>query len=105
MKIDFAAVLTDFAGGPLKTDDRPVTLGHVTLQALGASYPDETPDGARSVRRFEIGSRVATTKGKVELTVEEAAEIKKVIGKAFGPVVVGPAYLILEGEQARAGDQ
>ena len=33
----------------------------------------------------------------VDLTIEEAAEIKKLVGKAYGPVVVGRVYEIFEG--------
>jgi hypothetical protein len=35
----------------------------------------------------------------VDLTVDEAAKLKKLVGETFGPSVVGPAWTALEGEK------
>lgn len=100
MLINFSAELQDFHGRPIKGDgDAPATLGFVALQALAASFQEEKPDAGRSVRRYKLGVRIAMAEGPLNLTVEEANEIKLVIGKAFGPVVVGSAYDLIEAAQ------
>lgn len=115
MKIDFSTVLNDLKGVPLKDGLPPaegqedkreeLTLGSVVCSALLATYPDENNlDPKVKFQRFKLAEK-ASDGGEQELTVEDAAEIKKLLGKAWGPLVMGRAYEILDppSEQCVAG--
>jgi hypothetical protein len=97
MKIDFATVLRDKQGQALKDQDgKDATLGGAAETALFAAFTDEASiDGAEKAKRFKLGMRVG--KPDEEFTPEEVALMKRLIGKAFGPIIVGRAYELLDG--------
>jgi hypothetical protein len=96
MKIDFSTVLKDFDGRPLKDGGEEVTLKSVTQMALMAQYRDETELAAtEKVRRFALAMKLQNGSAEVDLPVEDVAEIKRLIGRAMGPLVVGRAYELL----------
>jgi hypothetical protein len=97
MKIDFATVLRDKKGEPMKAEDeKEVTLGNVAETALLASFQDEALklEGSEKVKRFKIAMKID---GVTDMTPEEVVKIKELVGKAFGPLIVGRAYEILDG--------
>ena len=59
-------------------------------------YNDEKIGGDVKFKRHQIAARIYG-KQYAELTIEEIALIKELIGKAYGPAVVGPAFNLLEG--------
>src|SRR5262249_33931299 len=96
MKIDFSAVIKDLDGAPVKDGDKDATLGRVACTALLASYADEQNLPAEDkVRRFRL-AEIAAKGGEGGGKGEDAALIKQLIGKAFGPPVVARAYDIIE---------
>lgn len=109
MKIDFGTVLKNKKGEPMKGDVKfddkgepipdsgtDVTLGSVAETALLATFQDEALklEGSEKVKRFKIAMKLD---GVTEVTPEEIVTIKAVIGKAFGPMIVGRAFEILDG--------
>jgi hypothetical protein len=100
--VDFSTVMTDMDGQPLPTsqsDKTPVTLGTVADTALLNSFPDEKDIGGdEKVHRFTLA--VLVKSGKVDLTVENITLIKTVIAKAYGPLIVGRAWAILDPKPA-----
>jgi hypothetical protein len=100
--VDFSTVMTDMDGQPLptsQTDKTPVTLGTVADTALLNSFPDEKDiSGDEKVHRFTLAVMVKS--GKVELTAENITLIKTVIAKAYGPLIVGRAWAILDPKPA-----
>lgn len=95
-KIDFTTVLTDLDGKPIADKDAPpVTLGDVTANALFASYRDEQPSGQDKVKRWTLALRVHKAQA-AELTADEIKLIKDLIGKGYGPLIVGQAWQILD---------
>lgn len=96
MKIDFSAAITNLDGTPAKDGDADVTLGKVSCGALLATYPDEQHlSGEEKVKRFRL-AETAAKGGEQEIKVEDVALLKKLIAKAFPPLVVGRAYDIIE---------
>lgn len=100
MKIDFSTILYDFDGRPHKLPTgEDVTLSSVAVGALSTVFPDEVGlSGADKYKRYELALAI-NKKKLVELQVEDVTLIKTVIGKAYGPVIVGPAYDVIEGKK------
>lgn len=96
MKRNFDAEIKDFDGNSLRDGENALTLKVVAVNSLMAIYPDERDiSGNEKLARYKIASKVHGG-GMVELTAEEVAKIKALIGKAYSPAVVGPAFEILE---------
>lgn len=97
MQIDFAAELNDLDGNPIKADgEKNATLSSIACTALLAVYADEQNLApSEKVNRFQL-ALVATKGGMQDMKVEDVAMLKRLIGKAFGPLIVGRAYDILE---------
>ena len=94
MKIDFKQHLKNLDGDILKEGDKELTLGMVSVGALLA--PEEV-DGNEKLIRFELAQKIH--KGECqELSVEEAALIKKLIAKPFTTLVVGQSLKMLDGQ-------
>lgn len=99
MKRDFSAVLT-FAGKPVteKVDGKEVTftLGGVAVSALLMLRQDESNiSGEEKFKRYKVAERL-TAGGIIEVSVEELALLKKLIGSLYQPIVVGAAFDLLE---------
>lgn len=96
MKVDFSAPILSLKGEELKERDGSViTLASVASNALMASYEDEKNlKGDEKAKRFKLAMLVVDG-GEVELTVEQVADLKKLIGKGYGPLVVGRAFELL----------
>lgn len=98
MTIDFSYVLNDLSGKPFPDGEKSVTLGSAAVAALMQSYQDEHGiTGEEKFQRFALAQRVwgATL---VDASSEDVARIKLLVGKFFGPAVVGPAYKALDGK-------
>lgn len=114
MKIDFDKEIVDLDGKPIKETRQMVredgvvvtmetdeirTLKSVCRFALSWTFNDEKVEGDEKFKRFSLAERIVTATGPIDVKVEEIALLKSLIGKAFGPVIVGRAYQILEGEK------
>jgi hypothetical protein len=98
MRIDFDTIIRDLKGEPIKDSAGDFTLSMASCSALLSPYPDEQDlDPKDKVRRYKLATKI-TDGGEVDLSVEEIADLKKLIGKAFPPLVVGRAYEILDPE-------
>lgn len=75
---------------------RDLTLQRVLIMSLMNADPEERIDGVEKLKRYELGMRIMQAKDSIELTAEEIAYIKPMIGKHFYTVVVGQAYHLLE---------
>jgi hypothetical protein len=98
MLINFESGLTDFDGKVMpNASGQPATLKGIAIDALMASYQGEDKlSGEEKMNRFLLAEKIH--KGEFDLTVEEIAMLKTLIGKAFTPIVVGQAWRILEGK-------
>lgn len=99
MKRDFSVELVGLHDAKLAElvdgEQRPMTLGVVSVNALMGQYQDEQHlMGDEKFRRFQLAVRI--TEGVQEVSAEEITLLKRLIGKAYTPMVVGPAYMALE---------
>lgn len=100
MKCNFDHIMTDIDGTviPLSAADKsPLLLKQVCTIALTGNLPgDDRVGGEEKFNRYKLAMKIHDG-GEVELTPEEAAKIKHVIGLAYGPVIVGRAFEVLNG--------
>ena len=102
--IDFNAPLKDIDGNELKdkvldADGKATiltaTLGRIAANALLAvTDEDKSMTGETKVKRYDLAMRVI--KGEVALKAEDITEIKKAIGKAYAPLIVGQSWKMLD---------
>jgi hypothetical protein len=94
MKVDFAAPILDLKGGALIENGEQVTLGAIASNALLAAYRDEADlAGEEKVKRYKLA---VIAEGEQDLSVEQVVLLKKLIAKAFAPLIVGRAYELLD---------
>lgn len=96
MKRDFNRTLIGLDGQPMLADGSEVLLSAPVVNALLAQFPDEQGlSGEEKFKRYKLAERV--TKGGVqEVSAEDIALIKRLVGKAYAPAFVGPTYEALE---------
>lgn len=99
MKRDFSQELVGLHNAKLAElidgEHRPMTLCSVSVNALMGQYQDEQSlGGDEKFRRFQLAVRI--TEGDQDVSAEEISLLKRLIGKAYTPMVVGPAYVALE---------
>lgn len=110
MRRDFSIELVALGKTVMGNDGKPMTLGEASIGALTANYGDEPQlTGDVKFSRYQLADRInnalAATQGLAEVTAEEIAVLKNLIGKAFTPVVVGPAYAALEQDPTPPADK
>lgn len=99
MKVDVSQVLMSFRkeDGPLKSDGKDMTLEMAATNALLVQAQNDHAEGTEKYRRYKLATRIMTEGPVVELSVEEAALIKKLVGAIYLPTVVGRVFEALEG--------
>lgn len=101
MKVDFSQSLVDLDGKALveQTSSKPITLRALAVNALMASFEDEKNlSGEEKVKRYETALLVHNSQDEpIEMTVEAVALIKRLIGRSYGPLLVGQAWKMLDG--------
>lgn len=94
MKINLNAVLYSVNNEPLSDGENNLILRHVIQNALlGTLRGDENMEGKQKVELWDLAKRAGEE--EADYTVEEVAIIRQRIGRAYGPVVVGPAFALL----------
>jgi hypothetical protein len=92
MKINFNQQLKNLRGEDLPN----LTLKAVAIEALLAMYEDErTLTGEEKAKRYLLATRIYAN-DELDLTVEEIAQVKQIIGRGYGPLIVGQAWDMLE---------
>jgi hypothetical protein len=73
-----------------------VTLLKICKIVLMGSFEDEKNlAGDKKLERWTLAQKI--NGGNTEVVAEDVTLLKLLIGKGFGPRVLGPAYLVLEG--------
>jgi len=95
MKINFNQAIKNIKGEVVKD----LTLKSVSVEALLATFEDERSlSGEEKVKRFVLATRIESNSNDMDFKVEDVAKIKQLIGKGYGPLVVGQAWEMLEGK-------
>ena len=90
-------VLRDLEGKEIIDSEdtkRPVLARTIIINALMATYKDENPSGEEKVRRYKLAMLLHG--GSHELSAEDIVLIKTLVGKGWGPIIVGQIYDLLE---------
>jgi hypothetical protein len=100
---DFTTVLTGIDGKPIQNGDVkppvPMTLGDVVVGALEMQTADDQHStGEAKFKLDELARRIYGNKDVV-LSVEDLATIKARIGKAYGPLIVGASWRLIDPAQ------
>lgn len=99
MKINFEQVLKELDGKIIQIPGEGVdlTLKIVASRSLSMIFNDEQISGEEKAKRGLLAFRIYAN-SDIDLTVEEVALVKKLIGKAYGPLIVTQAWEMLEGK-------
>lgn len=85
--------------GEYLQDQPSLTLTTVALNALLNTYDDEKAlTGKEKADRMQLALKINRKPTEVDITAEQLAKVKELIGKAYGPLIVGRAYEMLEME-------
>jgi hypothetical protein len=96
--VDFKAPILQLDGKPVplsETDKSPLTLGKVCTDALIATLPGETLTPDEKGDRFRLAMRIVN-KPNDAISATDVVLIKKVVGIAYGPLVVGRVIELLD---------
>ena len=97
---DFTAPLSGIGDHKLvDAEGAQLTLGSVAINALLGTYADEQISGEEKFKRYQFAERISSAGGQ-EVSAEEVALLKRLIGKGYPPIIVGPAFLALEKDPA-----
>lgn len=108
MDVNVDTLLVDFDGNSIPTDpddetSPPFTLGRVCESALMTPMPGDNNTLDPVLERHDLAERIHKG-GTITVTAEQVAQIKKRLPGRFGPVIVGPACRLLEGQPQRYPD-
>lgn len=101
MKIDFNQELKALDGTALPGPEgkNKTTLKDISCHGLLAAFDDERNlSGEEKCKRYVLATWIYAN-DDLDLTVEDIALIKKLIGKGFTAIVVGQAFEMLEGKK------
>lgn len=94
MQIDFSRKLSQLDGSDFPEFE---TLNKVATFALTITYPgDESLTPLKKFERGHLAMKIHAATAPVEFTSEDAADLKALIGRAFGPLIVAQAFDIIE---------
>lgn len=79
-----------------------LTLKRAMVNALQAIFEDERGlDGEKKLERWKLAMKIHLG-GEVDLTTDEIVLVKRLVGKLYGPSVVGPVWTALEADKPKA---
>lgn len=107
-KIDFTSQFYDMQGNPLGDGPKKkLMLGSIAVNALTMNFPDEVNlSGEDKIKRFMLAMDIVkatdgtalTDLGVLDLDDPKIQTIRSLIGKAYGTLLVGQAWDILDGK-------
>lgn len=112
MKIDVTQQIVRLDGTPMITgkqvcqmcgqvvgESEPMTVRLAATRSLTATFRDEQSLlGDQKIARFHLALKI-TDEDEPDLKAEDIVLIKKLIGKMYGPVIVGRVWAILDPQE------
>jgi len=89
---NFDVPLKNIDGSEIKENDKPVHASQIIANALLA--PDNA-SGQEKAERYALSLEIYKG-GDVDITVDNLAKIKELVGKAYAPLIVGQIYSIID---------
>lgn len=97
MKLNITQPIKSLDGTPIKDDqNQELTLKVVLVNAL-LTQNEEKLTGEEKYKRYSLSKKIYESDEEVELSIEEVAQLKRLIGDLYPPLVVGQVFDILEG--------
>ena len=98
MIVNLSAILLDITGKQIKQAEVAQTVGSIAVEALQIFDTRDTAiTGDEKVKRWKLACRIHG-QDQAEISIEEAKLIKDLVGKYYGPVIVGQVWESLEGK-------
>lgn len=98
MLVNLNVPLLDIHNQPVVEKGVEVSAKAVVVTALLAAFSDEAGlSVAEKVQRFALAVRLQNASAEVDVSLEDLVLIKKLVGKAYSPLIVGRVYEILPG--------
>lgn len=89
--------IVNIDGLEIKEAGKTLTVQSIIISALAGNWQDEQGvTGDDKFNRFMLAMKV-NEDPEQDLTPEDIVLIKKLVGKNWGPLVVGPVYKVLNG--------
>lgn len=100
MQFNLGQAFVDIEGKTIVDEQGvPFTIGSAAINSLLASFDDEKNlSGEDKLKRWELAMSIKNGSIPMEITVEDASLLKKLIAKAYSTMVVGQAWKMLEGK-------
>ena len=96
LAVDFSATITRLDGTVMTTSDTdktPFTIAAAVENALLIDYRDEQNlSGEDKIKRWRLANKIAAHPVDPDLTPEEIVLIKKLVAKAYNPLVCGEVW-------------
>jgi len=96
MDINFKQPLRTLSGDEINEGGVPVTLGTIAVNALLTSYPNEQPTSEEKVQRWRLAQAIFAAGESLDIRIEDVVLIKRLIGVAYAPLIVGQAFAMLD---------
>ena len=98
MKLALDTAMRTLDGMSIQENGQPVTLRRIIIDSLLAG-PAAARDGNGKIQQYDLALRIHRSQGEVaELTSEDLTEIKRCIGLAATPLIVGQCFRLIEGQ-------
>ncbi|MDQ7799572.1 MAG: hypothetical protein RDU76_11635 [Candidatus Edwardsbacteria bacterium] len=98
MKVNLSAILLSINGEQIKQAEVVQTVGTIAVEALQIFDTRDTAiSGDEKAKRWKLACRIHG-QAEAEISIEEAKLIKDLVGKYYGPVIVGQVWDALEGK-------
>lgn len=98
MKVNLSAILLSINGEQIKQAEVVQTVGTIAVEALQVFDTRDTAlSGDEKFKRWKLACRIHG-QAEAEISIEEAKMIKDLVGKYYGPVIVGQVWEALEGK-------
>jgi len=96
MKVNISVELKSLDGQSLMKGNKPMCIRDICIEALLATFDDERNiPGEEKKRRYDIAKRIHENES--EFSDNEIDLMKRSIAKAYGPLIVGQSWEILNG--------
>lgn len=95
MRVVLTELLLDRDGKPIQLFEKPLTFSRAIVSALDG--PADKISSEDKIKRYKLACRIQDEMLPVELSIEEAALIQKVLNEFFTtPLIICPIHLALE---------
>jgi len=98
MVVEFDVELHSLDGSVLQDSaTQKITLKNISVNAL-LTPADEKLAGEEKLKRYNLAQKIYASTAGIDMTTEEIALVKKLIGEIYPPLIVGQTWAMLEGK-------